>query len=97
MTDTAKSSELDVTRVVVRSIQSYLGTEDDIALNELLEDLGLDSIGITVTLLDVCEQLGIDLGATQLDLSASETIRDVAVLIAALADGGGVSVNDAPA
>jgi acyl carrier protein len=72
----------DVTVIVVERFQHYLGTQDDLPLSShLLDDLGLDSIALVVTLLDLFEQLGMDLEEAQVELGTIQTLDDVISLV----------------
>jgi acyl carrier protein len=82
MKDSFNAQNLDGLTIVIERFQHYLGTQDDLPLtSRLLDDLGLDSIGLVVTLLDISEQLNLDLRANQVDLSTIQTLEDVVSLI----------------
>jgi acyl carrier protein len=85
MTEASHARHSEVTAVVVERFQQYLGTPDDLPLDSLLlADLGVDSIALVTILLDLAEQLDLDLGSANVNLSTVQTLGDVVSLVASL-------------
>ena len=85
MTQAFHARDSDVTAVVVERFQQYLGTPDVLPLDSLLlADLGVDSIALVTILLDLAEQLELDLGSANVNLSTVQTLEDVVSLVASL-------------
>lgn len=88
MTSASPSGESpDVEAAVVGEFQRYLGTTDPLPLDSaLLGDLGLESIVLVTILLDLSEEMGIDLAASEVNLADMQTLGDVVALVRTLRD-----------
>jgi acyl carrier protein len=74
-----------VETIVIQKFQDNLGISDDLPLkSRLYADLGIDSITLVVTLLDITDQLQLDLGKAQAGLDTTQTLEEVISLVRSL-------------
>lgn len=87
--ESSEAHHLQVAAIVTEAFQLLLGTAEAVPLeSRLVDDLGLDSIMFIVTLLDLSDQLGLDLGTAPIDMNAIQTLGDVVSLVQQLGSRG---------
>lgn len=85
MHSSTQAQRSDVEALVIDKFQSYLGMDEEPSLSsELVADLGIDSIALVTILLDLAEELGLDLGAAQVELGEIQTPADVIDVVGSL-------------
>jgi acyl carrier protein len=76
---------MDVGAIVVERFQSHLGALEELSADsDLLLDLGLDSIGLVIILLDLADEFDLDLSSSRVTLADVNTLGDVVGLVRAL-------------
>jgi acyl carrier protein len=85
MTAARETRHQDVETIVIQKFQDHLGISVDLPLaSRLYADLGLDSITLVATLLDITDYLQLDLRRAQEDLNTIQTLGEVISLIRSL-------------
>jgi acyl carrier protein len=85
MTKACGSRHQAAETIVIQKFHDSLGISDDFPLtSRLYADLGLDSITLVVTILDIADQFQLDLGTARVDLSTIQTLEDVISLVRSL-------------
>jgi acyl carrier protein len=75
----------DLLLLVTGRLRDQLGMQDEVSEeSDLLNDLGLDSVGLAMLLLEVAEELDLDLASLVPTLVGIETVRDVVALLQTL-------------
>ncbi len=72
----------DIERIVSETVQRYLGASATLPLSiRLLEDLGVDSLGLVSILMELSDELHLDLMAVEISLKKIDTLADLVSLV----------------
>lgn len=89
MTRPREARHQDVETIVIQSFQGHLGISGELPLpSRLYADLGLDSITLVATLLDIADHLQLDLRKAQVNLNTIQTLEEVISLFHSLHKSG---------
>lgn len=85
----------DIERIVTAAVQKYLGTSEPLLLStRLLEDLGIDSLGLVTILMELAEELDLNLMAVEISPKGIASLRDLASLVTSLVEASSRATSD---
>lgn len=83
----ATALNADIERIVTATVQRYLGTSANLPLpTRLLEDLGIDSLGLVTIIMELADELNLDLMAIEISPKEVASLKDLVSLVIALVE-----------